>query len=68
MYGRVVHAGTTHESRIRPLQSVKLDGTETLMAMLMVVKARAVGDGGGGGGGGSRCINPTHSRISLGDR
>lgn len=67
MYGRVVHAGTTHESRIRPLQSVKLDGTETLMAMLMVVKARAVGDGGGGGGG-SRCINPTHSRISLGDR
>lgn len=65
MYGRVVHAGTTHESRIRPLQSAKLDGTETLMAMLMVVKARAVGDGGGGG---SRCINPTHSRISLGDR
>lgn len=64
MYGRVVHAGTTHESRIRPLQSAKLDGTETLMAMLMVVKARAVG----GGGGGSRCINPTHSRISLGDR
>lgn len=66
LYGRVVHAGTTHESRIRPLQSAKLDGTETLMAMLMVVKARAVGDGGGGGG--SRCINPTHSRISLGDR
>lgn len=64
MYGRVVHAGTTHESRIRPLQSAKLDGTETLMAMLMVVKARAIGDGGGG----SRCINPTHSRISLGDR
>lgn len=66
LYGRVVHAGTTHESRIRPLQSAKLDGTETLMAMLMVVKARAVGDGGGDGG--SRCINPTHSRISLGDR
>lgn len=62
MFGRVVHPSPTHESRIWPLQSVKLVGTETLMAILMVV------DESEADGGGSRCINPTHSGISLRDR